>query len=360
MTTDTLRDFCFTHSWYFLIQGIESSLRPVVWKYLLGYYLWDNTAAENEKRRIEKHREYHMLKKFWKEMSIERLDRFSLFRDRKCFIEKDVPRTDRRCDFYRDDSDRNLTRLYDILLTYAVYNMDFGYFQGMNDLLALILYVIQSEEESFWCFVGLMERLESNFDGNLNAVRQQFYQLFELLEVLNPTFSDYLEAANAKEMPFCFRWLLIQFKREFSYTDVMVLWEAIWSEHLTKNFHIFFAAAILLMHSELIMEQKLDANSILKLVNDMSNKIPLEPVLIAATQYVEQLNKILPDLPKAVQDLINGPSLATSQHTLRRKSGVDPEDVSSRLDYTSELLNEELEDLMGTEATDSSLMVPIP
>lgn len=91
----------------------------------------------------------------------------------------------------------------------------------------------------------------------------------------------------------------------------------------------------------------------------MSNKIPLEPVLVAATQYVEQLNKILPDLPKSVQDLISGPSLSISQHALRRKAGVDSEDLSSRLDYTSELLNEELEDLMGTEPTDSSLMVPI-
>ncbi|KAF6768341.1 hypothetical protein AHF37_10956 [Paragonimus kellicotti] len=138
---------------------------------------------------------------------------------------KDVPRTDRKTAFFRDDSGGNLTRLYDILITYTIYNMDFGYFQGMNDLLALILYVIQQEEDAFWCFVGLMERLESNFDGNLNAVREQFYQLFELVEVLDPDFSDYLESKNAKEMPFCFRWLLIQFKREFSYRDVMVLWE---------------------------------------------------------------------------------------------------------------------------------------
>lgn len=45
--------------------------------------------------------------------------------------EKDVPRTDRKCSFYRDDSDRNLTRLYDILLTYSVYNMDFGTSRSM-------------------------------------------------------------------------------------------------------------------------------------------------------------------------------------------------------------------------------------
>ncbi|KAF6768652.1 hypothetical protein AHF37_11096 [Paragonimus kellicotti] len=34
--------------------GVSSVLRPLLWKYLLGYYLWDNTAEENEKRRMEK------------------------------------------------------------------------------------------------------------------------------------------------------------------------------------------------------------------------------------------------------------------------------------------------------------------
>uniref|UniRef100_A0A183ADS7 Rab-GAP TBC domain-containing protein n=1 Tax=Echinostoma caproni TaxID=27848 RepID=A0A183ADS7_9TREM len=194
----------------------------------------------------------------------------------------------------------------------------------------------------------------------LNAVRQQFYQLFDLLEVLDPTFSDYLESTNAKDMPFCFRWLLIQFKREFSYSDVMVLWEAFWSEHLTQNFHIFVAATILLMNKQNIMDRKLDANSILKLVNDMSNKIPLEPTLIAATQYVDQLNTVLAQLPKSVQELISGPSLSTSVHTIRRKMGENSDDSSSHLDYTSGLLNEELEDLMDTEPRNSSLMVPLP
>lgn len=33
-----------------------------------------------------------------------------------------------------------------------------GYNQGMSDLLAPILTVIQNESDTFWCFVGLMNR----------------------------------------------------------------------------------------------------------------------------------------------------------------------------------------------------------
>ncbi|CAH8515324.1 unnamed protein product [Dicrocoelium dendriticum] len=239
----------------------------------------------------------------------------------------------------------------------------------MNDLLALVLYVIQQEEDAFWCFVGLMERLESNFDGDLNAVREQFYQLFELVEILDPHFSDFLESKNAKEMPFCFRWLLIQFKREFSYSDVMVLWEAIWSEHLTKNFHIFFAAAVLLMQRRVFMERNYDANSILKHVNELSFNISLEPALNCAAAYVKQLDQVVHLLPVSVKNIIYGPSLSTSVHSIHRKSGTagtNSGDISPRLDYTWGLLNEELEGLLATDCPEPdttpppSVMIPIP
>lgn len=45
-----------------------------------------------------------------------------------------------------------------ILLNYAVLYNDYGYSQGMSDLLAPILVEIQDEVETFWCFVGLMKR----------------------------------------------------------------------------------------------------------------------------------------------------------------------------------------------------------
>ncbi|CAH8640744.1 unnamed protein product [Schistosoma mattheei] len=348
--------------------GIENDLKPIVWKYLLGYYQWTYTAEENERLKVEKSREYHILKTFWKSMSSDREARFALFRDRKCFIDKDVPRTDRKTDFYSDDSHGNLTRLSDILITYTIYNMDFGYFQGMNDLLALILYVIKDEEDSFWCFVGLMNRLESNFNGELNAVREQFNQLFSLIEIVDPTFSEYLESKSAKEMPFCFRWLLIHFKREFSYKDTMTLWEAFWTDYRTKNFHIFFAAAILLTQRDNIMNRKYDANSILKHVNELSMKIPLEDSIIRATALLGQLEQVSDSLPHSVQDIIHGQSLATSRHVnvYKEENTSCTEHSSSIYDYSPTLLNEQLEVLMDNEMFDpnkditnqSILMIP--
>jgi hypothetical protein len=44
-----------------------------------------------------------------------------------------------------------------------MYNFDLGYVQGMSDLLSPILMIMNSDEvESFWCFVGFMNRVVSN------------------------------------------------------------------------------------------------------------------------------------------------------------------------------------------------------
>ena len=52
----------------------------------------------------------------------------------------------------------------DILMTYVMYNFDLGYVQGMSDLLSPILFVMKNEVDAFWCFVGFMDRVASNFE----------------------------------------------------------------------------------------------------------------------------------------------------------------------------------------------------
>ena len=48
-------------------------------------------------------------------------------------------------------------------MTYVMFNFDLGYVQGMSDLLAPIMVVMNDEVDSFWCFVGYMAKIESNF-----------------------------------------------------------------------------------------------------------------------------------------------------------------------------------------------------
>ncbi len=186
----------------------------------------------------------------WRSITEDQESRFSAFRERKTQIEKDVGRTDRTHPFFEGDNNKNIDLLQDILMTYVMFNFDLGYvqvwsspkwfqksritqyriFQGMSDLLAPILYVMQNEVDAFWCFVGFMKRVSANFDFDQGGMKNQLGQLIDLIKAYDPEFFSYLDAKDSGNLYFCFRWLLIWFKREFPFTDVMRLWEVIWTD----------------------------------------------------------------------------------------------------------------------------------
>ncbi|CAF5206902.1 unnamed protein product [Rotaria magnacalcarata] len=80
-------------------------------------------------------------------------------------------------------------------------------------------------------------------------------------------------------MYFFFRWMLICFKREFSFDDVMYLWEVIWTDHICHNFELLICLSILISQKTVIMESKFGFTEILKYINDLSYKVPLQPLL---------------------------------------------------------------------------------
>lgn len=49
------------------------------------------------------------------------------------------------------------------------------------------------------------------------------------------------------------RWVLIAFKREFPFDDVLRLWEVLWTNHYTTQFVLFVALAVLESHRDVIM-----------------------------------------------------------------------------------------------------------
>lgn len=259
--------------------GMEHSIRQEVWKFLLGYYKFDSTNAERQYLSLIKKEEYQILKSQWQSISQTQAKKFSKFRERKSRIEKDVVRTDRSLPYYAGDDNPNLDRLRDILLTYSFYNFDLGYCQGMSDLLSPILFVMEDESEAFWCFVALMERLGPNFDRDQNGMHSQLLALSKLVEILDSPLHNYFKQADCLNYFFCFRWILIQFKREFEYDKVMRLWEVLWTHYLSEHFHLYMCVALLKRHRKKIIEEQMDFDTLLKFINELSCHIDLEATL---------------------------------------------------------------------------------
>ncbi|KAJ1526930.1 hypothetical protein ONE63_008478 [Megalurothrips usitatus] len=284
--------------------GVNPTLRYEVWKFLLGYYPWNSTYAQRMSLRKAKVEEYYVMKHQWKSMTQGQEDRFADFRDRKSLIDKDVKRTDRVLPFYAGDDNPNVELLNSILMTYVMYNFDLGYVQGMSDLLSPLLQLMSNEADAFWCFAGFMDRTCTNFDIDQAGMKLQLQQLHTLLSVLDPQFTNYLDQHESGNMFFCFRWLLVLFKREFSQEDIMRLWEVFWSDLPCPNFHLLFCAAILDSEKELLYSHHAGFTEILKHVNELSLRIDLDSTLCKAEGLYAQLISIESDLPDAVRTII--------------------------------------------------------
>lgn len=48
-------------------------------------------------------------------------------------------------------------------------------------------------------------------------------------------------------------WVLIAFKREFPFDDVLRLWEVLWTDYYSNEFVLFVALAILESHRDMIL-----------------------------------------------------------------------------------------------------------
>ncbi|XP_033825697.1 TBC1 domain family member 25 [Periophthalmus magnuspinnatus] len=205
--------------------GVEPSLRKVVWRYLLNVYPDGLSGQERMDYMKRKTREYHELKsQCSSRVSAEELDFI------RGNVLKDVLRTDRAHAYYAGSEDSpHLTALTNLLTTFAITHPQISYCQGMSDIASPILAVMDNEAHAFICFCGIMKRLEGNFrpDGQLMSVKFQHLKL--LLQYSDPEFYSYLVSRGADDLFFCYRWLLLELKREFAFDDALRMLEITWS-----------------------------------------------------------------------------------------------------------------------------------
>lgn len=283
--------------------GLCHAVRKEAWKFLLGYFPWDSTAEERKALQRSKTDEYFRMKLQWKSVSEEQERRNSRLRDYRSLIEKDVNRTDRTNRFYEGIDNPGLVLLNDILMTYCMFDFDLGYVQGMSDLLSPILYVMENEVDAFWCFVYYMDQMHQNFEEQMQGMKTQLMQLSSLLRLLDLAFWNYLESQDSGYLYFCFRWLLIRFKRELSFQDVLRLWEVMWTELPCENFHLLVCCAILDSEKQKIMEENYGFNEILKHINELSMKLDIEEILQKAEGICLQI-KNCKELPCSVSSIL--------------------------------------------------------
>ncbi|RZC42131.1 TBC1 domain family member 25 [Asbolus verrucosus] len=209
--------------------GIDPSLRKVVWKHLLNVYPDGMTGRERMDYIKKKAAEYVSLREMWK-AAIASGPVAGELAYTTGMVRKDVLRTDRHHPFYAgSDDNQNIASLFNILTTYALNHPKVSYCQGMSDLASPLLVTMNDEAHAYICFCALMQRLCTNFMIDGIAMTQKFTHLAEGLMFYDPEFYNYLKLHQADDLLFCYRWLLLEMKREFAFEDSLRMLEVLWS-----------------------------------------------------------------------------------------------------------------------------------
>ncbi|KAI1332071.1 GTPase-activating protein GYP7 [Xylariaceae sp. FL0255] len=294
----------------------DDGVRKEAWLFLLGVYDWYSTAEERKAQLASLRDEYVKLKASWWERLVDlggQGEEGEWWREQRGRIEKDVHRTDRTVpifageDIPHPDPDSpfaevgtnvHMEQMKDMLLTYNEYNKDLGYVQGMSDLLAPIYAVMQDDAIAFWGFQHFMERMERNFLRDQSGMRNQLLALDHLVLFMDPKLYEHLQKADSTNFFFFFRMLLVWYKREFKWMDVLHLWEVLWTDFLSSSFHLFIALAILEKHRDVIMAHLEHFDEVLKYVNELSNTIDLESTLIRAEVLFRRFQRLVEAIDK--------------------------------------------------------------
>lgn len=285
--------------------GLAPAIRSRAWLFLLNVYPWDSCSEERRSILSELRNEYYRLKrKWWDDADKQQNNEF--WKDQKSRIEKDVHRTDRNISIFQDSdtphpdpdsrfaevgTNLHLEQLKDMLITYNEQNLNLGYVQGMSDLLSPLYVVFQDDAIAFWAFSNFMKRMERNFLRDQSGMRAQLVTLDQLVQLMLPKLYTHLEKADSTNFFFFFRMLLVWFKREFYWDDVLRLWEVLWTDYLSSQFHLFIALAILDKHKDIIMEHLSQFDEILKYMNDLSMTLDLENTLVRAELLFNRFKK---------------------------------------------------------------------
>ncbi|KIW96515.1 uncharacterized protein Z519_03584 [Cladophialophora bantiana CBS 173.52] len=207
----------------------------------------------------------------WASLRQDEISREEIFQDvRRCMQDNY---------FFREPATQK--RLLDILFIYAKLNPDIGYRQGMHELLAPIVWVVQQdavdltsvseadkkaegvdfmtevldgkfvEHDSFNLFCALMQTAKAfyevgeNYDSSSIVARSKRIH-DDFLNAIDPELALHLHVLGILPQIYSIRWIRLLFGREFEFKDVLRIWDVLFAENLRSDIVDFTCVAMLL------------------------------------------------------------------------------------------------------------------
>ncbi|XP_039576729.1 small G protein signaling modulator 2 isoform X4 [Passer montanus] len=190
--------------------------------------------------------------------SIELLDTVALNLHR---IDKDVQRCDRNYWYFTAE---NLEKLRNVMCSYVWEHLEVGYVQGMCDLLAPLMVILDNDQLAYSCFSHLMKRMSQNFP-NGGAMDTHFANMRSLIQILDSELFELMhQNGDYTHFYFCYRWFLLDFKR-----------------------------ALVEVYREIIRDNNMDFTDIIKFFNEMAEHHDAAEILRIARDLVYKVQTLI-------------------------------------------------------------------
>ncbi|KAJ9637267.1 hypothetical protein H2199_007554 [Coniosporium tulheliwenetii] len=188
--------------------------------------------------------------------------------------------------YFRQPTTQNM--LLDILFIFCKLNPDVGYRQGMHEVLAPVLWVVERdavsstdksqtegnkdelllramfdgsyiEHDTFTLFGLIMQNAKAFYEPGSTArtakiapstespMLMRCRRIFDqLLPAVDPGLADHLKEVDVVPQIFLMRWIRLLFGREFPYDDVLAVWDLLFAEDPTLDLVDLICVAMLL------------------------------------------------------------------------------------------------------------------
>ncbi|CAN6292940.1 unnamed protein product [Urochloa humidicola] len=202
------------------------------------------------------------------------------------------------------------SRLVAILEAYAIYDQEIGYCQGMSDLLAPLLAVLEEDDEAFWCFAVFMRKARHNFRLDEVGIRRQLNMVARIIKYKDFHLYRHLEMLQAEDCFFVYRMVVVMFRRELTFEQTLCLWEVMWADQAanragiansswrrmrlgappTDDLLLYAIAASVLQKRKLIIESYRSMDEIIRECNSMAGQLDIWKLLDDAHDLVVTLH----------------------------------------------------------------------
>lgn len=231
-------------------RGLSREMRAIMWPELLGVLPFAKEKSEVMRMRIE---QYRSMKQQWLTLSSYQACKVPGLKNAFQTIRMDVRRTNTPSDL---EDGPFKAMMVDVLRTYAVYNGDVRYTQGLNDILLPFISVFvangveYAEELSFWCFASFLEHAENCLiDSKLGVngiMVADMPCVIELIEKYDRECGEWLHAHGMEDLNFMISAAMLMYRRSFDEPDLERIWDAIIANKEPRHFFLCFTASLLI------------------------------------------------------------------------------------------------------------------